>query len=242
MTLVAVWLDPSETYLLLATDSLLSDGAGTEWKSASKVFRFLPSNAHIAYCGVTEQALLLVVQSIGLISVTDNLRRFGSSDAPGLDARVAAIEAHVRPMWEAYPWRGADGVTLVFGDYDHRLRHFRTFTLDLEDDGSMTRTELPLQAGVPLYFGSGGASPHLPVPGQQATEATVFEGLMRTIEDNAIPSVGGVPQLVRIGPDDHQTVGYVEGNGRRHALGMHVIFGSALSAVDFRNRAYQAVP
>ena len=77
MTLVALWLESSETQLLLATDSLLSDSAGADWNSASKIFQFLPSHAHIGYCGVTEQALLIVTQSIGLISVSDNLRRFG---------------------------------------------------------------------------------------------------------------------------------------------------------------------
>lgn len=252
MTLVLAWpnRELNATTVHLASDSLLSDDRGNQWRYGPKIVRVDRLHEFMAYSGTSNLAMSLILQSNAVLSSTDVLRKGGSSRNPTLDGRVRALILLLEQAVSTFPtaWLAKGETTLVYCGFDHRLRQFRLFEIYLRrsgikvESGSLSNKRL-------LCYGSGAEKAkqliaELGYGNRSLTKVEILTVLKQVIEDRSVPDVGGSPQLVEIGKRSSQVFGFSWGNldhPQRTLFGMPLHFRSNLKRVRFLDRKFHLV-
>jgi len=245
VTLVAVWSDDPAKHVYIGADSRLADvdDASSTWDSAAKLFPIADFPEVVAYCGKTEPLLVAMSQMAQCLRYTDLLARAGSKYGPQLESRVEAACRHLDHAIKGYPsgWMRKGG-SMVFAGFDYRLRRPRVFRTAVTVSGVKSRSgknpyELDeLKFGdEPVFLGSGAT-----VARKYAKNGKrPFDCLKAVILSGKVPTVGGVPQVVRVEEERVVPIGIVWNANEPFLNDMRMFFRSAMSRVEWRDRSFR---
>lgn len=252
MTLLMIWTDIHDGMqsINMASDSLLSADQGdalTVWKYAAKIHRLHPTNDYFGYCGDSFLALSAISSAVGVITYSDHLQKVYERDAPGPGARISAIFEHLKSTFSQIPAEWREPTTLVLAGYDRRLMEPDVWILELTAQEIQDPQKLKFNGANYYCFGSGANNAEERIQAINGTKPASTKELVGVlvdvIRDDAEPTVGGAPQMVRITGERQAPVGFwwpnMHGKDERHLFGLPIRLSSRMKAVDWKTPKFE---
>lgn len=212
MTLTLAWLRTETGYeeLVVASDSRLRGGYA--WDAAPKLMVLPRSDSFIAFAGATDVAYPLMIQAVNTVSAWSGAlsRRQPLDELKGHLLRV--FDRMLEELSETVASRHTEAL-FIFGGYSWKAKRFQVWTLYF-DPGIKRFTFRPASP-----WSGGNEEKMLALVGDEVDEAKTrlerilrdreklagggfdmepLEVLVDMIRDRGLPTIGGVPQVLKV--------------------------------------------